>query len=689
MAHINAEFYIDLDNGNNAARTAITGCVASNPAGSTTRITKTAHGLVTGAIVDLTAFTAWLNSSWKITVVDANSFDLVNAVWTTTADNNGTVTPRGGSYADPWKTITLGPTAARIQPGDSVRLAKTQDETDTGVNAIFTNGSKTVTLASALTQTIDNGIGNTWTVSANITGSTNASRKIGATAQVLTPAAGFTTGKMAYKAVSGDLSAYTKISFWVRSTVGQAIAANQLKICICSDATGDTIVNEVVIPATFAASPWFVFTVDYGAALTASMGSVALYAITDPGTNAVSIQNIIACNTLSLTSIFGPAGDCNYSIQSLDGTTLVIDSASTTVIGRGYYGPTGSVDLYYQEPFHIPPLAATWATISEAGNTTSGFNTLTGGWDLSTQTKDGVTAIGSPQSGAGTFLAVLSYWNIDNLKFVRGGTPITGTMLQGAFTDVVFVGNLGAPSLTTFNGSFIRCSVLNSGTNFFLTGGSVEFVECRFLNNDVGGAQVGPMQFYFKCKFGNNGSYSILLGAVSDGSAFLKNCILDDTTEVSYVANTYGWLWSLNHDDTPGNNWGFSNGARANWQTTIVHASEPGAWLIKPTSTRREWLPVVVQIAEVAVAAGSPVTVAVWVSKETALNVAAKLLVRDGVYSVAGVTEQSALKADDTNWEELSVTFTPSEKGVVPVYIVAWYTGSTRDVYVGKLTVTQ
>src|ERR1041384_4147884 len=119
MAYTSGLFYIDLEAGSDTARTALTTVTVANPSGTITRATKVAHGLTTGAVVDLTLFTAWLNSAWKITVVDADNFDLDGAVWQTTADNNGTVTPRGGSSkADAWKTFLTGASAARIAPGD-------------------------------------------------------------------------------------------------------------------------------------------------------------------------------------------------------------------------------------------------------------------------------------------------------------------------------------------------------------------------------------------------------------------------------------------------------------------------------------------------------------------------------------------------------------------------------------------
>jgi hypothetical protein len=146
MSYTDGIFYLDYENGNDAARTALTSCVASNPSGSVTRINKTGHGLVTGAIVDLTLFTAWLNAAWKITKVDDDNFDLDGAVWQATAAPTGTVTPRGGSsWADAWKTMTSGATAARIQPGDTIRIAKSPALYGMG-QATWTVGSRSIVL---------------------------------------------------------------------------------------------------------------------------------------------------------------------------------------------------------------------------------------------------------------------------------------------------------------------------------------------------------------------------------------------------------------------------------------------------------------------------------------------------------------------------------------------------------------
>jgi hypothetical protein len=189
---------------------------------------------------------------------------LDDATWQTTADPNGTVTPRGGSsWADAWLTITSGATAARIQPGDEIRVSKTPDPVSLGQSATFTDGSQGVVLATAVTKAIEDankGTGGAWTVSANVTGSNNSSRKLGSTAATFQPAVAFTTGKVAYAAIAGggtqDFSAFQYINLWFRANTTTNIAANTYKICLCSDTTGDTIVNEINLPASNSNNSW-------------------------------------------------------------------------------------------------------------------------------------------------------------------------------------------------------------------------------------------------------------------------------------------------------------------------------------------------------------------------------------------------------------------------------------------------
>jgi hypothetical protein len=178
-----ATYYVDYATGANNTYTALTTCIASNPSGTITRINKTAHGLATGNIVVLSAFSTWLNQQWTVTYVDANNFDLQGAVWQTTADNNGTVTRVWGrQWSEPWDKILRQTVVA----DDIVKIAKTPDPTSIG-NATWTNKSVTITLATAQTTLIDDADSG-WAANASgdVTVSTSATRKSGAARTVFT-----------------------------------------------------------------------------------------------------------------------------------------------------------------------------------------------------------------------------------------------------------------------------------------------------------------------------------------------------------------------------------------------------------------------------------------------------------------------------------------------------------------------
>jgi len=142
MAYSNAIFYIDYVNGSDAARATLSNVVFSNPSGDLVMGTYNSHGLITGACITVSACTqAYANTAWKITKIDDDTFYLDDASWAsfTGADVTGNVVPFGGmSWADAWATINNGASAARIAPGDVIRIAKTPDPAAIGKNATWT-----------------------------------------------------------------------------------------------------------------------------------------------------------------------------------------------------------------------------------------------------------------------------------------------------------------------------------------------------------------------------------------------------------------------------------------------------------------------------------------------------------------------------------------------------------------------
>ena len=698
MPYSNGVFHIGLVNGSDAARTALTDCVASNPSGSVTRINKTSHGLVTGAIVDTTLFTAWLNGAWKITVVDADNFDLDTAVWQATADANGTVTPRGGaSWADAWRTIGSGATSARIQPGDKFKISKTADPVSFGVNATWTDRSKAVTLASALSKKVEDAVTG-WTTAPNITLSLNTSRKIGATAILLTPATAFTTGKVAWMAIAGggtqNFSAYTHINFWMRPNTSFAIAANTYQIVLCSDATGDTAVSTFNIPAIAASTAFQPVSINLGAAMSATVQSVAIYALVDPGATPFSINNIFASNgDLTLFNLIGKNNEVYYAIQSVDGLTINIDSNATDAGGRGYSGPTSTETLYYRVPLTITLTTGIYATISESGSSAIQKNYYEGGWNTSTDTLDGITAIVNSVTGIGTALSLLSYVKFSNFIISRFASITTNNFIH--IENVIFNSctNSISDGVNVRSDCYYKNMKILNGSATPATQGSIIYENCEFRNGSGAGSNGSTGDNFINCTFANNLAAGITLTIVSrfgQGAVLCRNCLFDETIEVSANSDRTGFVWSYDHDNTAGNHWGFTFGGTINWQTAVKNTGAVGSWRVNISNLVRTILqPVYFKLAEIAVAANSLVTVKAWAKKDHATNIGAAVYVDDAAYNLDGVVATMATKANDTNWEELTITFTPTEAGIVPIFAEAWYVTGNSAAYFGPLTVTQ
>jgi len=48
-----------------------------------------------------------------------------------------------------------------------------------------------------------------------------------------------------------------------------------------------------------------------------------------------------------------------------------------------------------------------------------------------------------------------------------------------------------------------------------------------------------------------------------------------------------------------------------------------------------------------------------------------------------------ATAADNTNWQQLTITFTPDVDGIVPIYFKSWYIAGNSNTYLGTISCTQ
>jgi hypothetical protein len=638
----------------------------------------------------------------------------------------------GTSFANRWKTFTTGATAARIAGGDTIRVMASPVPTSIG-SATWTKSNASVTLAGALTKNVDL-CEAAWTASANVTTSTSTNRKQGNNSTTMAIAAGFTTGLVAYKALGAteDFSGYKQISLWYMASA--VLAANVLSLKLCSDVAGATPVDTIQLPAANFANVWNVVTVDLGAALGSSIQSVALYADSDPGAVTVQLDNIITCkdstsaDSLTLASLISKKnGEGWYAVQSINGTAVGLETAYNGVAGssKSYFGTTATVETFKREAFMFEgPVGATTTlcAINDDGTNTAQI-VYSGGWnrtDMSTQlTGEDCYSFFQSRNGLGNmFLADSKKFNtFENLVAARCWVAfsLAGTA-QG-----MRLSNCGAIATGALGISSAVKGGLNV-TDFYSNNGAADGIN----------HQLGPAKFKNIKVHGATGANSIIIqnctGIVGEnftckgGSTYglvLSNCnsvIYGLTTELNTTSGIYngghenviinasiaeatevtdgltlvdGFIHSHNHDLTPDNHVNFVYGGRITSHTGATrHTASGMSWALSPTNAdRNSEYPLKLTAPQVGVAANAEVTVKAFVNRSNT-GITAKMLVRGGQIAGVSTDQVATASAGAGSWEELTLTFTPTEAGAVEVEFQA-YGGTTYTAYFDDMTISQ
>lgn len=550
----------------------------------------------------------------------------------------------------------------------------------------------------------------------------------------------FTTGLAAYWPTGTlDLSAYQQVSFWIYNETGQNSQAGSLSLALCSDTGGQIVVNTVDIPARNINSRWMPFTVDLGSNLGSSIQSIALYVNTDLSTQGIYLNNIIACkassasDSLTLTSLIGKntTGELFWGIQSINGTRVMLDGGDTNSTPnyasvRGYYGATETVTTWKRETIKLGPFPSKYSyghTINDSGTANSPI-TFSGGWnrtDMSTQTLETILD-GVNSSGYLINASNKNFITISKIGFVRGyvGLNFTGSRGVGCNFEDIFCTNMDygllsanvcAASKATIKGvaacsatltlpaSFGRITldgpvVSNAASGVTVYNGDL-FVECTtnsiIANNSGYGFLVsGPGAVISGAKTADNTSGSIV--TFSAGTAYFINHQSSDITLVQYggTGSGYGLTQTIQLQDIDAisdNHAIYMNGGRIITATDQRKTASGISWKMQPTSSDRNSInPIGLPLAKVACAANSLVTVKAWMRRDNS-NLNMRLACRGG--QIAGVANDVTSSISTTNdWEELTITFTPTKVGVVEITAEAWG-GTTYSGWVDDLTISQ
>jgi len=431
--------------------------------------------------------------------------------------------------------------------------------------------------------------------------------------------------------------------------------------------------------------------------------------------------------------------------------------------------------------------------VQSSGSSASNRLTISGGWDLSTQTQTGTTTFRQTHStltnrwGYGLYVSGKSFLAISNLSFLRYNRGVYFTNSSNtnvaSFPNLISNANHGV-MLNIANDT--QLSVGNALANerndgVQVAGGTrntvrVDVADCNGIGLDaISGAHgciftvgranrngsygvmlsscgvntvsTGPL--YLNQNYGlyinsspgtrasagditmNGASYAVLvaasnlaevtLGAVSGatyslgvsgcvvtvnnmstsggsygvrcdsgGAVRLYNCSIGQSSEVFFDRpETRQTIHSTKHDGVLNNDWVFFPAGYANKQSAVTQSGSGYAWRLNPTTSYAGPLnPVSISVAKVAVAANRQVTVTAYVKKDHATNIGALIRLRGK--QIAGVAaDVVATAADNTNWQQLTLQFTPTEAGVVNIDFEAYYVADASYAYIDSLEVSQ
>jgi hypothetical protein len=655
-------------------------------------ITCTAHGYSTGDTVVITSISGNTNAigTWEITVTGTNTFTLDGST------GNGSFSGAGG---------------ARLRNNTRVKLATavTQNIASTG----FRTATWTSVQGAAVVTSFDT------TVFKEHNRSDSFQSALGAT-----------TGLMAYYTLPStlNLSGYQQVSFWFYHLTGTGTVDIELRLC--SDSLGAVAVNTVDVPIQVATRRWTLITVDLGTALGSSINSVGVYSMAFNGATTFLLNNIIACkassaaDSLTLSSLIGKntTGETFWGIQSINGTRVMLDAdTSATPIStflRGYYGTSETVTTWKRETIKLGPVSAVTTalqTIQESGTDGSPI-TYSAGWDrtnMSTQNLetwlDGVNG-----NGYGIVSSAKSFISLEKLAFARFNRGYSCASTSAALKNnyaFIAANNNSVGAFIADLGCTIEiisaCANNTRGLDCSQATGEQLITSAKLFSNGTEGLQgyafTRSLQTW---SAKNNNSFGVILSFCFDGlfpnceleanagggvqiwgNAYFRDCLVNDATEVSFAYDG-SVLFSHNHDQTPGNHKIFMNGALISSATDQRKTASGISWKIQPAGANRNssW-PVTLSLAKVACAANSLVTIKAWMRRDNT-GLTMRLVCKGS--QIAGVTSDvvSAMTAAANTWEELTITFTPTEIGVVEITAESWG-GSTYSGWVDDMTISQ
>jgi hypothetical protein len=181
------------------------------------------------------------------------------------------------------------------------------------------------------------------------------------------------------------------------------------------------------------------------------------------------------------------------------------------------------------------------------------------------------------------------------------------------------------------------------------------------------------------------------IGSVT-GRNFIFRATIGETPKVAGYTDFAGSrLFSQSQGGVTTANWIYTDGGTINSEATDRVGGTGIMWNMAITSANRASnYPLKLAVAHIACVADKLVTVKMYMKKSHASNIQGKLICRKA--QLAGLTTDAVTDTTtnaDTNWHEYTITFQPTEVGVVEIEAYAYYVAGNASVYVEDMTFSQ
>ena len=285
------------------------------------------------------------------------------------------------------------------------------------------------------------------------------------------------------------------------------------------------------------------------------------------------------------------------------------------------------------------------------------------------------SGIGIYFNGSNTLIGNVCNNTINNSAIVNN---TTGIYLELAHNNTVSNCNIdaqtsaGAHFYGAFNNTIKSCTfnLANNNNLLFTFGSNNNRIQNCTTSNAVSSS--------VNLQSGNNNyAYNLL---INESNEF--------TTGTSAASFSNSRFYSHSHDNSSNNHLIVTDYGTIQSNISIRYSNSGISWALSPTSTfRSSSYPLDFAIAKIAVAANNLVTVRAWMRRS---NIALTTGLRIKGGQISGVSNDitSYMTAAADTWEQVTLTFTPTEVGVVEILAECWG-GTTHTAYVDDISITQ